>query len=116
MGIRYEDRIILINEDQQYEHLFRERRKNFIRHYKTANLRSIGENDEFDLQEAEVVWTSGQKFWKLAQQYYGDPGLWWIIAWYNLSPTEHHVDNGAIVSIPFPIQRVTQIMRSLDGE
>lgn len=116
MGIRYEDRIVVINNDERYEQLFRDRRVNFIRHYKTPNLKSIGETDDFSFQEVEIVWASGQKFWRLSQKYYGSPELWWVIAWYNLTPTEHHVSNGSIIRVPFPLQRVVQILRSLDGE
>ena len=40
------------------------------------------------------MWKLGDRFYKLADQYYGDPTLWWIIAWYNRMPTESHAEGG----------------------
>ena len=46
------------------------------------------------------------KYYKLANQFYGRPGLWWIIALYNKKPTEGHLRRGDIVEIPTPIELV----------
>mgnify|MGYP003344114216 CR=1 FL=1 len=36
---------------------------------------------------------------KLADEYYGDSRDWWIIAKYNLKPTEAHIQIGDIIEI-----------------
>jgi membrane protein insertase Oxa1/YidC/SpoIIIJ len=47
-----------------------------------------------------VVWQTGDKYFKLADEHYGNPNLWWIIASYNMAPTEAHLDIGDIVYVP----------------
>jgi nucleoid-associated protein YgaU len=48
----------------------------------------------------------GDRYWKLASRYYGDPKLWWAIAWYNQRPTEAHLKAGTKIFIPQPIDKV----------
>ena len=47
-----------------------------------------------------------------AHEYYGDSRLWWVIAWYNKTPTESHVSLGSVLSIPNPISKVLKYMRN----
>ena len=39
-------------------------------------------------------WTAGDRYWKLAEQYYGHRNYWYIIARFNNKPTEAHIDIG----------------------
>jgi len=64
----------------------------------TARRRSI--------QYDSHVWTLGDRFYKLASEYYGNPELWWLIAWYNQAPTENHVNLGDTIMIPIDSERV----------
>jgi len=50
------------------------------------------------------VWGFGDSYWNLANQYYGDPKLWWILAWFNRSPTEAHNKIGEFILIPVPLE------------
>jgi nucleoid-associated protein YgaU len=52
------------------------------------------------------VWTSSDKFYNLAAEYYSDPEMWWVIAFYNQKPTEFHLSPGDIVYIPTPLETV----------
>ena len=52
------------------------------------------------------VWKRGDRFYKLAYQYYGDPELWYLIAWFNQSPTESHVNIGDTIMVPVSSERV----------
>jgi hypothetical protein len=52
------------------------------------------------------VWSLGDRFYKLAYQYYGDASLWYIIAWFNQSPTENHVNIGDTIMVPVNSERV----------
>ena len=52
------------------------------------------------------VWKQGDRYFKLASEYYGDPTLWWVIAWFNKKPTESHVKLGDIIQIPMPLETV----------
>ena len=43
---------------------------------------------------------------KLADRYYSEPTLWWVIAYYNLTPTELYVIPGMNIQIPYPIEDI----------
>jgi len=57
------------------------------------------------------IWTTGDRLYKLADEHYGDPTLWWVIAWYNGRPTEAHFKVGDVVRVPSPLERVLGILR-----
>jgi hypothetical protein len=52
------------------------------------------------------IWKTGDRFYKLAYEYYGNSELWWIIAWYNQTPTESHVNLGDTIMVPVNSERV----------
>jgi nucleoid-associated protein YgaU len=52
------------------------------------------------------TWKVGDRFYKLAEQHYGDPTSWWVIAMYNGMPTEGHVRTGTTILIPTPVGRL----------
>jgi len=56
-------------------------------------------------------WTLGDRFFKLAHEYYGDPEMWWVIAWFNQTPTESHVDPGDLIYIPSPLDQITSFYK-----
>jgi len=58
------------------------------------------------IRESEHVWKTGDRFYKLADTYYGNPEYWWVIARYNQTPTEGHLRAGSVIIIPTPINRV----------
>ena len=60
-------------------------------------------SDDFKSQEYTVIehiWSHGDKLYKLAQRYYGDKDMFWMIALYNKKPTDSHYKYGDIVEIP----------------
>jgi len=64
-----------------------------------------------DINSIGHIWKTGDRLFKLAQQYYDDPNLWWVIAWYNKKPTESHFQVGDVIQIPTPLERVYGLMR-----
>ena len=48
----------------------------------------------------EHVWSQGDKLYKLANVYYGDKNLFWVIGLYNNKPTDAHFNFGDVVFIP----------------
>ena len=62
------------------------------------------------LEMVGYIWKVGDRFHKLAEQHYGDPTLWWIIAWFNRTPTEHHLRLGDNLQIPLPLERIIGIL------
>ena len=56
--------------------------------------------DEDSYSFIEHIWSHGDKLYKLAQRYYGDKDMFWMIALYNKKPTDSHYKYGDIVEIP----------------
>ena len=57
------------------------------------------------------TWTTGTSYAKLADAHYGDSKLWWIIAWYNMRPTDSHNSVGDVIYIPTPLSEIIKILR-----
>lgn len=108
---RYLNRRIFNNTSEMYESLFLKRNVKFINHYNTPLYQFPDENEIKTLKIIEHIWSVGDRFYKLADKYYGDPKDWWVIAKFNNTPTESHLRIGDIVLIPTPIQQVISVMR-----
>jgi nucleoid-associated protein YgaU len=65
--------------------------------------------DNAFLDSRTVVWKVGDRFYKMANKYYGDPTYWWVIAWFNQTPTESHVVVGTTLEVPLPLDRALAI-------
>ena len=61
------------------------------------------------LKIVQHVWTVGDKYSKLAAEYYNDSTLWWVIARYNMKPTDAHVRVGDNIRIPLPLEQILKI-------
>ena len=89
-----------------YKSLIDRREVLFINHYITPNLKHPTEDQIDELIVESHVWTRGDKFFKLAFDYYSDSELWWVIAWFNKTPTEAHLQVGDVVHIPLPLDTI----------
>jgi hypothetical protein len=49
------------------------------------------------------TWKFGDKFYKLSYENYGSTTNWWIIPWFNRTPTESHLEIGDQIYIPTDI-------------
>lgn len=112
MGARYDDKRDLENKEDIYEELLEERGVKYIRQYGTANLTHPTAEERTQLERIGHVWKVGDRFFKLAHEYYGDAKYWWVIAWYNKKPTESHLKTGDIIKIPLPLYKVLGYMRN----
>lgn len=103
---RYENRVIMNNNLEQYTELLNKKLLKNIKQYETAkyvvDYKSIINNTYI----IERIWSVGDKYYKLSSEYYGDPKDWWVIALYNSKPTEHHVKIGDRIKIPTPLNKV----------
>ena len=106
MASRYSTTPIGINNTELYEKFFMDRNVPFIRQFLTTMMAHITPDQMFDINAISHVWSLGDRYYKLADRYYGDPTLWWVIAWFNLAPTESHVSIGDMVLIPLPLEDV----------
>jgi len=111
MASRYDDKIPLTNSSERYSEVFEDRGVKFIKQYTTPELSHPNYKQILQLDQINYSWKLGDRLYKLAGKYYGDETLWWIIAWYNKTPTDSHVRPGQILKIPSPISRVLSILR-----
>jgi len=63
------------------------------------------------LSQVRHIWSTGDRFYKLAAKHYGNPEYWWVIAHYNQRPTEANMSLGDMIRIPLPLEKIlTYIM------
>ena len=99
---RNRNRFVFLNSDELYEDILRRKRITSLKQYQTSlftNLRS-----KPGIETSIHIWKTGDRYFKLANQYYGRPELWWIIALYNKKPTEGSLKRGDLVFIPTPVE------------
>lgn len=107
---RYKNRRILKNDLEQYSETLKKRNVKFIEHYASPNF-SINTLENYkNIKTVSHVWKEGDRFYKLAEKYYGDSRDWWVIAKFNLKPTESELQVGDIIEIPTPLEAVLQYM------
>ena len=106
MGIRNDNRVRDFLTDDLYSEVLDEKQVRRIPHLTTAHIAGLDASVRSRFKKIEHIWMSGDHFYKLAQKHYGDPKLWWIIAWYNTRPTEAHVKVGDLIRIPIPLEKV----------
>ena len=111
MSSRYNGRRIRNTSDRIYKKLLKDRDVKHIRHHTTPRLSHPTLEEREELTEHVHVWSTGDRFYKLAHKHYGDSRYWWIIAWWNLRPTEGHVSLGEGVRIPGPLNQVQAVLR-----
>ena len=109
MTSRYDNRGIARNNAPQYKKQLDRRGVKFIRQFRTANVSYPTAAERASLNSSSVVWKVGSRFYKLADEYYGDPTYWWLIAWFNRKPTEAHVPVGSVIEIPLPFESVMSL-------
>ncbi len=101
---RYDNRDVFRNIEEIFEETFRKRGIPLVRHYETPIMSHPTPQEHRQINSKSHVWRLGDRFFKLAHKYYGDSSLWWIIAWYNKTPTEGHVKLGDIINIPLNLE------------
>jgi len=107
---RYDKRRILFNDYSQYSEILRNRGINVIKHFSTPMLKYPTDEEIQDLQLLGHRWSLGDRLWKLAEEYYGDSTLWFIIAWFNQKPTECHIEIGDTIWVPQPLDRIMKYL------
>ena len=109
MGIRYNNRSVITNEEEAYQELMEDHGQKKIIHYSSPTMNYLTPEQRRGLINEKYIWNVGDRYWKLASQYYKDPSLWWLIAWYNRKPTESFLRLGDPVIIPLPLERVLKL-------
>ena len=105
---RYENREIRTTNEELYRNspIFKNRRLKFVQQYETPHLKYPNDDELELIDTVNHIWKIGDRFYKLADKYYGNSEFWWIIAWFNQTPLEGHVAIGDVVYIPTPLNEV----------
>ena len=106
MTSRYDNRRLIKNDLEEYEAFFEERDINYIVQYNTRSLRYPTVDQIKNLTRVQHVWKAGDRYYKLASQFYGNPKYWWVIAHYNKKPTEADLTAGDIIYVPTPLEKI----------
>tara|TARA_R110002020_G_scaffold179938_9_gene373728 strand:+ start:675 stop:1013 length:339 start_codon:yes stop_codon:yes gene_type:complete len=106
MSVRYGDRRIILNQDPLYDKFMEQRHKKSIRQYATATMTYPTARELRDIHRIRHIWKASDRYYKLAVQYYGDTQYWWIIAFFNLKPTEADLKVGDSINIPVPLESI----------
>jgi hypothetical protein len=102
---RYDNRGIFTNADENYRKVFfKNRDVQQLVQYKSAIFSYPTNASIRSLRSITHLWSSTDKLYNLAHDYYNDSKMWWIIAWYNKKPTESHFKVGDVVYVPLPLQ------------
>lgn len=107
MARRYNDRKVFFNDLENYkEHRKSRGIKVGMQHYASPNLKHLTAEEHSRITTVPHMWKTGDRFYKMAFEAYGDSELWWVIAWFNKKPTEAHVKLGEIIEVPYPLNDI----------
>lgn len=107
---RLDGRIPTINRSEAYEEFFEDRGVNFIRQHSMPNLRQPTAKELSQLEMRTHTWQINDQYSVIANKYYGDPKLWFVIAWINHKPTEGYLTVGDVLYIPMPLERILELI------
>ena len=102
---RFTKRFTFVNSSGRYEDIFRRKGVRQVTQISTPRITSLTHAQVRTISEVSHVWKTGDRYYKLAEKYYGRPHYWWAIALYNNKPTEGHVKLGDTIRIPLPLEK-----------
>tara|TARA_Y100000592_G_C5429178_1_gene297384 strand:+ start:429 stop:773 length:345 start_codon:yes stop_codon:yes gene_type:complete len=101
---------IITNRNEFYEEFFEARDLDRITHYRSPVFPPMNAGVAKNFTSERYIWKLGDKYYKIADRAYGDPKLWWAIAWFNQKPTEGSLKQGDVIYIPRPINKLLTYM------
>ena len=108
---RYNQTKVLTNSSDYYAPLRKSRDLKAVNQFETPILKNPGPTERSRLQKTTHVWKYGDRFYKLAYQYYGNEKFWWVIAWYNSIPTEATLPIGTQLYIPLNLEEALKVLQ-----
>ena len=103
---RYDNRKVGLNANRLYSKIFENRGVNSIEQFTTPSLTFPSQEQISRLTLVPHIWKTGDRYFKLSNQYYNDPKKWWIIAFFNQKPTEGHIELGDVIYVPTPLEDI----------
>jgi len=111
MANRMDTRRELLNAEEEYQEVFDERGVKHIIQFDSPHLNYPTPKEIAKMNLISHVWVRGDRFYKLAHKHYGESRYWWVIAWFNQTPTESHVSLGQVIRVPTPLDYVLRKLR-----
>ena len=108
---RYSTNKIIVNKEESYDELFRDRGVKQISQYDSKSLYYPNAEEMSSIKFETKRWQVGDRLYKIASDYYGDPRYWCIIAQFNQKPTESHFQVGDIYYVPISIEQILEFYR-----
>jgi len=104
---RYGKTNVFLNNDKNYKNVFF-RRRGIEETYQYEFPRLSYPSNEFmeGLTNTPRVWKATDKLYNVANEIYGSPEYWWVIAWYIKKASEAEFKVGDIYYIPQPLSDV----------
>jgi len=92
--------------EEIYQELIEKRNIKKITQYITPTFPELTPERRRSIDFDSYIWKRGDRLYKLAHQYYGDAKLWYLIAWFNQTPTDSHINLGDTIMVPISYERV----------
>ena len=107
---RYKRRKIVFNDVYKEEEIFDNRGVEKIDQFTTPKFKNPPEDQVDSIDYFLYNFKQGDRFFKLAQRFFNDPNLWYLIATFNRKPTEAHVKPGEKIKIPTNIAQAIEVL------
>ena len=107
---RYSRRTKAINDVYQDDELFENRGVQSIEQHITPKFKNPTQEELNRIDFEFHYWTTGERFFKLAQRYYNDHRYWYIIARFNNKPSEAQVEEGEQIKIPTNLHIAVEVL------
>ena len=107
---RYRNVRTVLNANEEYTDIITKRGVDYISHYSFSEFKSLKIRDLEDVFITKHIWTTGDRYYKLADKHYNDSLYWWVIALFNQKPLETDVKTGDIILIPKPLEIILSAM------
>jgi len=104
---RYKNQKVFTNDTEPYRKYLKDRGIKQVKQYDTTHMRyPTAQEASQTFTTIRHIWGTGDRYFKLANEYYGDSNMWWVIAFYNQKPTEFHIKLGDVIYIPTPLDSI----------
>ena len=104
---RYSKRNIFLNNDRNYgKALLSNRDANEVFQYDMPSISYPSPSEIRRLDNTLLVWKATDKLYNVANEFYGSPEYWWVIAWYNQKASEAEFKVGDQYYVPLPLEEV----------
>ena len=113
MPYRYSNRqTTVVDKTDMFKQLKTRRNLDSVMLYTTLSMTPFRSEELEGIDFDTRVWTRGDRFYKIANEYYRDPAYWWAIALANGAPTEQHLKLGDEILIPLQIDAFLNILEA----